>query len=155
MSQDAPSNASELVGERDSEDVVMQPLLGCLEPRLEAMALPALGLDQHNPCVNSDVFFTSRRDQIVALAARHALPVLAAWREFRLAGGLISYGPSLSAAFRQVGVYTGKVLKGAKPGDLPVVQPTAFELVINLKTAKALALEVSVNLQQLADEVIE
>jgi ABC-type uncharacterized transport system substrate-binding protein len=105
--------------------------------------------------VNSDVFFTSRRDQIVALAGRHSLPVMSAWREFPLAGGLISYGPSLSAAFRQIGLYTAKILKGAKPADLPVVQPTAFELVINLKTAKSLGLDVPLHLQQLADEVIE
>jgi putative ABC transport system substrate-binding protein len=101
------------------------------------------------------VFFTSQRDQLFMLAARYALPVIYVWREFPLAGGLISYGPTLSAAYRQIGTYTAKILNGAKPADLPVVQPTTFELVINLKTAKTLGLNVPVHLQQLADEVIE
>src|SRR5262245_46981014 len=105
--------------------------------------------------VNSDVFFTSRRGQIAALSVRRTLPLMSSWREFVVAGALISYGPSISAAYRQIGLYTGKILKGAKPAELPVIQPTSFELVINLKTAKALGLNVPLHLQQLADEVIE
>jgi putative ABC transport system substrate-binding protein len=124
---------------------------GDLETIFNMLAVDRVG----GVVINSDVFFTSQRDRLVLLAARYAIPAVYPWREYSAAGGLMSYGPSLSAVHYQVGLYVAKVLRGTKPTDLPVVQPTKFELVVNLKTATALGLTVPPGMLAIADEVIE
>jgi putative ABC transport system substrate-binding protein len=135
-----------------------QPISIVLASNEEEIALAFETLLQANTralLVVSEPFFSSRRDKIVALAARHGIPTMYGLREYAVAGGLISYGTDISEAYRHVGLYTGRILKGEKASDLPVVQSTKFELVINLRTAKALGLEIPSTLMALANEVIE
>jgi putative ABC transport system substrate-binding protein len=127
----------------DTDDAITTAFSTAAEHRLEALL------------VSDRPFFTVRRAKIVELAKKHAVPAVYGWREYVVAGGLMSYGNSLSDAWRQVGIYAGLILKGASPAELPVVQPTKFELSINLTTAKTLGIEVPPTLLARADEVIE
>jgi putative ABC transport system substrate-binding protein len=138
-----------------AKGVRLQILSASSESAIEAGFVSLKELQAGGLVVQADPFFTSRREQIVALASHHAVPTIYEWRGFTAAGGLVSYGASIEEAYRQLGIYVGRILKGEKPADLPIQQPTKFELVINLKAAKALGLNLPPSILARADEIIE
>ena len=158
MNPPAPEAARYL---QDIENVtrsLKQPLVILKASNPEEIDSAFSGLVGQKPgslIVSTDGYLFSRRDQIIALAARHKIPTVYDRRGYATAGGLVSYGADLAGAYRQIGVYAARILKGEKPADLPVVQPTKFELVINLKTAKDLGIDLPAQVLALADEVIE
>jgi putative ABC transport system substrate-binding protein len=135
--------------------ITLQVIHASSEPELDAALGTAARLQAAGLVVGPDPFFNSRIEQLATLTIRHALPTVYQWREFAAAGGLLSYGSSITDVYRQAGVYTGRILKGEKPADLPVEQTTKVELFINLKTARALGLIMPTSLLVRADEVIE
>jgi len=154
----AAQTRSELPGVQAAADKIGQQVrIFNVSNDREIDAAFATIVDQHigGLIVQTDQFFTVRRDQLVLLTTRHAIPTIFGWREFAVAGGLMSYGTSLRAAYRQLAVYTGRILKGEKPADLPVQQATTFETVVNLKAAKALGVTIPTAILLRADEVIE
>ena len=152
---DAEHQTREVQEAAAAKGVQVPILKAATESEIDAAFASLVELHAGALLVGGDAFFASRRDQLVDLASREAVPAIYQGREFAAAGGLISYGSSFPASFRQAGVYVAKILKGAKPADLPVQQPTKFELVINFKTAKTLGLTVPQSLLARADEVIE
>jgi putative ABC transport system substrate-binding protein len=153
-----PAGLNELADLKAASEVRGQQLLvlrATNESEIEAAFTNIVEQRPGAVIVCADVFFVARREMIVSLAARYAMPAIYVQREYPLAGGLISYGINFADQYRQLGGYTAQVLKGARPADLPVLQPTKFELVINLNTAKALSLTVPPSLLAVADEVIE
>ena len=158
LNPNRPDHTEHLSGVQEAASAVGQQihiLLASNESAIDAAFASAVQLHAGAMLVGSDPFFNSQRNKIIALAAQHAIPAIYEQREHALAGGLMSYGTNLSDGYRQAGIYVGRILKGEKPGDLPVVQSTKFEFVINLKTAKALGIEVPPNLSAEADEIIE
>jgi putative tryptophan/tyrosine transport system substrate-binding protein len=156
-----PNNSNAEPDTRDAEIAArgigqqLVVLSACTENDIDAAFATCVQRRADVLLVNTDSFFLARRNQLVALAARHTLPTIHDLREFTAAGGLLSYGTNLAEAYRQAGIYVSKILKGENPANLPVMQPTKFELVINLKTAKALGVTVPPALLARADEVIE